>query len=251
MRRELAVAGHDKDFAALCIGREQARRDPAGFHHILSYMVQAAALIDVRVAGDDRNAVRNKATDFLAHDDGIRRGDDETVDAPLLHAAYRLEIRARRAVFQLLDQNAHVIEATVVHRRADTVAHPADEKSVPARQNDADAVHAASGARCLPLRGGLVAVFTDELLNALAHLGRDVRTAVYHAVHGTARHAALVGDPLCSYLHAEIPFLIQDCQKTGVFPTPCILTPQNMDCRSLVHFCFFRTKNSAYCAFHP
>ena len=30
-------------------------------------------------------------------------------------------------------------------------AHPADEKSVPARQNDADAVHAASGARCLPL----------------------------------------------------------------------------------------------------
>ena len=87
--------------------------------------------------------------------------------------------------------------------------HPADEKRIPARQDDADAVHAATRPGRLPLRRCFVAVFADQLLNALAHLGRDVRTAVHHAVYRSARYAALIRDPLCSYLHSRIlPFTL-------------------------------------------
>ena len=209
MRRKLAVARNDEDLAALRIGRDQSRRDAARLYHILTDVIQAAALADIRVAGHDRHAGGDQTVDLLAHDERVGRGDDQAVDAALLHAADRLEVRARRTVLQLLDQHGHVVQAAVVHRGADAVAHAADEERIPARQDDADAVHAAARPGRLPLRRCFVAVFADQLLNALAHLGRDVRTAVYHAVYRSARYATLIRDPLCSYLHSRIlPFTL-------------------------------------------
>ena len=209
MRRKLAVARNDEDLAALRIGRDQSRRDAARLYHILTDVIQSAALADVRVAGHNRHAGGDQTVDLLAHDERVGRGNDQAVDAALLHAADRLEVRARRTVLQLLDQHGHVVQAAVVHRGADAVAHAADEERIPARQDDADAVHAAARPGRLPLRRCFVAVFADQLLNALAHLGRDVRTAVYHAVYRSARYAALIRDPLCSYLHSRnLPFTL-------------------------------------------
>ena len=92
-----------------------------------------------------------------------------------------------------------------MHRHADALAHAPDKKRVPAGQDNADAVSPAPGPRGLPLGRCFVTVFVDHFLYAFAHLGRNVRPSVDHAVNRAARHAALLCNPLCSYLHQPFP----------------------------------------------
>ena len=84
--------------------------------------------------------------------------------------------------------------------------HPADEKRIPARQDYADAERAVSRTGGLPLRRRFVAVFADYFLHALPHFRRYIRSAVYNSVHCSTRYAALLCDPLCSYLHKIFSF---------------------------------------------
>ena len=42
--------------------------------------------------------------------------------------------------------------------------------------------------------------------NALPHFRRYIRSAVYNSVHCSTRYAALLCDPLCSYLHKIFSF---------------------------------------------
>ena len=82
--RELAVAGDDKNVLSLDIRRKQSGSDAAGFDHILSDMIQTAALPHIRVAGDDRNTGGDQSVNFLAHRYRVRCGDDQTVNAAFL-----------------------------------------------------------------------------------------------------------------------------------------------------------------------
>ena len=109
VRREFTVAGNDEHILSLNVRCKQSGGNPAGFDHVLSDMIQAAALPHIRVAGNDRNADCDQPVDFLTHRYRVRRGDNETVNAALLHASDGLEIRTVRAVFQLLHQHIYII----------------------------------------------------------------------------------------------------------------------------------------------
>ena len=186
VRGKLPVAGDDQHLRIRYIRGEQPRCNAPGFDHILPDMVQPAALPHLRVAGHDRDARADQPVDLLAHGDRIRSRDDQPVDTALLQPPDGLEIGAVRAVFQLFHQHVHIIQAAVVHRYADALTHPADEKRVPAGQDHTDPAGAPPRPRRLPLGRRLIAVFVDHFLHTLAHLGRDIRAAVDHPVHRPA-----------------------------------------------------------------
>ena len=92
MGGKLAVTGHDQHLRTRNIRCEQPGGHAAGLDHILSNMVQPAALPHVRIAGDHRHAALHQPVDLLAHGHGIGCGHNQPVDAALLQPPDRLKI---------------------------------------------------------------------------------------------------------------------------------------------------------------
>ena len=206
MRGKLPVAGYDQHLAIRHVGCQQPGCDPARFDHILPDMIQAPALVNIRITGHHRNSRLHQPVDLLAHGKGIGGGKDQAVDPALLQPADRLKIRAVRAVFQFFHQHGHIVQSAVMHRNPNPFPHTPDKKRLPARQNHADAVSRASRTCGLPLRRCFITVFIYHFLHPFTHFRCNIRPPVYDPIHRSARNPALIRNPLCSYLHNAFPF---------------------------------------------